>query len=88
MTKERREKLQESVNFAKSILKKGDQVGCTKCPGTKRIFIFDHFEFNAWMCSKSGIDEYHPINIYSINGKKIDFKYLFEELNCKTLIIS
>lgn len=58
------------MELAKSTLKKGDRVGITKCPGTKRTFIFSHWD-GLWMVSKSGIDDYHPNNIYSINGKAI-----------------
>lgn len=57
---------------AKSILKKGDRVGTTKCPGTKRVIIFDHWD-GCWMVSKTGIDDYHPINIYSVNGEPFTF---------------
>jgi hypothetical protein len=58
---------------AKEILKKGDRIGCTKCPGTKRVFTFEQWD-GCWMVSKSGICDYHPVSIYSINGKKISFK--------------
>ena len=58
---------------AKEVLIPGDNVGCTKCPGRKRVFIFSHWD-GHWMVSKSGIDDYSPSGIYSINGKPIDFK--------------
>ena len=61
------------INKAKSILKKGDRVGVTKCPGTKRVFTFLEWDGN-WMVSKSFIDEYSPINIYSINNIQVNLK--------------
>lgn len=57
---------------AKAVLLPGDNVGCTKCPGTKRVFIFSHWD-GHWMVSKSGIDDYSPASIYSLNGKYADF---------------
>lgn len=57
---------------AKKMLKSGDRVRCTKCPGTKRTFTF-HFWDGCWMVSKSGIDDFHPINIDLINGKPFNF---------------
>lgn len=59
---------EEIVKAAKNILKTGDRVSCTKCPGTVRTFTFDGWE-GQWMVSKSGIDDYHPCNIISINKK-------------------
>ena len=61
---------------AKKVLKAGDKIGCTKCPGTKRVFIFSHWD-GCWMVSKSGINDYHPANIYSVNLEKPKFKTKF-----------
>jgi len=61
------------VEKAKLILKKGDRIRVTKCPGTKRTITFDHWDGN-WIVSKSGIDDYHPINVDVVNGEKISFK--------------
>jgi len=66
--KQRKNALLAAIHF-KGILKRGDKIGCTRCPGTKRVFIFSAWDGN-WMVSKSGINDYHPINIYSVNGKK------------------
>lgn len=57
---------------AKKILKKGDRVRCTKCPGTKRVFTFSHWD-GCWMVSKSGINDYHPVNVDMVNGEKVYF---------------
>lgn len=76
MTKEQIEAAKLAASEAKKVLKYGDKVGCTRCPGTKRVFIFSHWD-GDWMVSKSGIDDYHPTNIYSINGFKPKFKTKF-----------
>jgi len=73
---EKAEKLQLTrlcEDRAKKLLKEGDRVGCTKCPGTKRIFTFVGWA-GHWMLSKSGIDDLHPWNVYSVNGVPMDFK--------------
>ncbi|NVZ11753.1 hypothetical protein HW932_21125 [Allochromatium humboldtianum] len=56
---------------AKRLLKSGDRVRAVKCPGTERTFSFSHWA-GHWMVSKSGIDDYSPMSIRRINGKKID----------------
>lgn len=66
-TQERKELRIELELKAKKLLKKGDRVRCTKCPGTKRTFTFDHWD-GIWMVSKSGINEYHPVNVDLVNG--------------------
>jgi hypothetical protein len=73
MTNKQRSECLKAEIKALEVLKKGDKVRCTKCPGNKRNFIFSHFAF-GFMISKSGIGEYHPINIDKINGIKINFK--------------
>jgi hypothetical protein len=70
---ETKENCDNAVTAAKKLLKAGDRIGCIKCPNTKRVFTFSHWDGN-WMVSKTGIDDYHPINIYSVNGKKVNFK--------------
>lgn len=62
-----------AVTNAKKTLKAGDRVGCVKCPGTKRVFTFSHFD-GAWMVSKTHINDFHPASVYSVNGNQIDFK--------------
>ncbi len=64
---------EKAIKLAKENIKKGDRIGCTRCPGTKRVFTFSHFD-GSWMVSVSGISDFHPLNIYSINGVKISFR--------------
>jgi hypothetical protein len=52
---------------AKKVLKKGDRVRCTMCSNTDRTFTFDHWD-GCWMVSKSGINDYHPVNIKKVNN--------------------
>ena len=63
---------------AKGMLKPGDRVRATKCPGTERTFTFDHWD-GHWMVSRSGIDDYSPMCITKINGEEIDIKKLASE---------
>lgn len=72
VSQERKELGKKAELKAKQILKKGDRVQCTKCPGTKRTFTFSHWD-GCWMVSKTGIDDYHPINVDLINGKPFVF---------------
>lgn len=72
MTRERKILAKKAELHAKNILKKGDRVRCTKCPGTKRTFTFDHWD-GCWMVSKTGIDDYHPVNVDSVNGAPFVF---------------
>ena len=60
---------------AQQILRKGDRIRCTKCPGTERTFTFDHWD-GQWMVSKSGISDYHPVNISKVNGVAKNFNGL------------
>lgn len=73
LTGEKYEERLRIIARVKAILKTGDRVGCTKCPGTKRVFTFDYWD-GRWMVSKSGINDYSPLSIYSINGVTVDFK--------------
>lgn len=65
----------ERINKLKTILKTGDRVRCTKCPGTKRTFTFAMFD-GIWMVSKTGICDYYPLSLDRINGKDIDVNSL------------
>lgn len=55
----------------KRILKPGDRVGCVKCPGTKRVITFAGWD-GHWMVSASGVNDYSPGHVYSINGHEVD----------------
>lgn len=73
LTEERKKMCQKAEVNAKKVLKVGDRVRCSKCPGTKRVFTFSHWD-GCWMVSKSGINDYHPVNVDIVNGIKVDFK--------------
>lgn len=57
---------------AKKILKKGDRLRVSKCPGTKRYITFERWD-GHWIVSKSGIDDYSPVSVDRLNGKEVDF---------------
>ena len=61
-----------AVENAKRILKRGDKLRVTKCPGTKRTIAFECWD-GCWIVSKSGINDFHPINVDRLNGKPVDF---------------
>lgn len=63
----------KQLEKAKSILKKGDKIRVTKCPGTKRTITFDHWD-GWWIVSKSGIDDYSFLTIDKLNGDDFSFK--------------
>lgn len=69
---EKRKQADKAYTAAKMILKKGDRLRVTKCPGTKRVITFSHFD-GCWIVSKSGINDYHPINVDLLNGNPINF---------------
>lgn len=68
----RRQLAKISTENAKNILKAGDKLRVTKCPGTKRTITFSHFD-GIWIVSKSGIDDFHSINVDRLNGLPVDF---------------
>lgn len=68
----RRKRLYAATEKAKKILKKGDRIRVTKCPGTKRTITFDHWE-GSEIISKSGLGEYTATTIDQLNGETIDF---------------
>lgn len=57
---------------AKRVLKKGDKIRVTKCPGTKRTITFERWD-GHWIVSKSGIDDYAASTIDRLNGEPVDF---------------
>lgn len=56
----------------KPVLKPGDRLRVTKCPGKKRWITFAGWN-GYWIVSKSGIDDYAPCNVDRINGRAITF---------------
>ena len=61
-----------ATHQAKYLLKKGDRVRLTHCPGTKRTITFDSWDGN-WIVSKSGKNDYSAASIDRVNGKPINF---------------
>jgi hypothetical protein len=57
---------------AKKVLKLGDRLRVTKCPGTKRWITFAGWE-GYWIVSKSGINDYSPRCVDILNGRPVDF---------------
>lgn len=57
---------------AKKILKPGDRLRVTKCPGTKRWITFAKWD-GHWIVSKSGIDDYSPLCVDRLNAEAVDF---------------
>jgi hypothetical protein len=53
-------------------LRVGDRLRVTKCPGTKRWITFAAWS-GQWIVSKSGIDDFHPINVDRLNGEPVNF---------------
>ena len=57
---------------AKKVLKRGDRITVTRCPGTKRSVIFECWD-GEWIVTKSGIDDICATNISKLNGELVDF---------------
>lgn len=57
---------------AKEVLRVGDRLRVTRCPGTKRWITFAGWS-GQWIVSKSGIDDYHPINVDRLNDAPVNF---------------
>lgn len=57
---------------ARKVLKAGDRIRVTKCPGTKRWITFSGWD-GDWIVSKSGINDYAASTIDSLNGNPVDF---------------
>jgi hypothetical protein len=62
---------------AKKVLKPGDRLCVTKCPGTKRTITFSGWD-GPWIVSKSGINDYAPSSVEMLNGHPVDFCGSFE----------
>lgn len=57
---------------AKLVLKPGDRIRVTKCPGTRRWITFAGWD-GYWIVSKSGGDDYSARCIDRVNGDPVDF---------------
>jgi len=69
---ERRQRFYKAAETAKQILKAGDRIRVTKCPGTKRTITFSHFD-GPWIVSKTGINDYSPSSVDLVNGQPVNF---------------
>jgi hypothetical protein len=58
---------------AKKVLKPGDRIRVSKCPGTKRWVTFAGWD-GHWIVSKSGINDFSPGAVDMLNGAPVDFK--------------
>lgn len=67
-----RRRIVEATDRAKKVLKPGDRIRVTKCPGTKRTITFSHFD-GLEIISKSGLGEYAAITIDRLNGEPVSF---------------
>lgn len=76
LTDQQREDNRRRVNLAtdnaRKVLKPGDKIRVSKCPGTKRWIYFSHWEGSS-IVSKSGISDYCAVTIDRLNGQPIDF---------------
>ena len=70
---EKRRLCQVAVANAKKILKAGDRLRVTKCPGTKRWITFAEWRNGNEIISKSGRGDYHPLSVDRVNGELVDF---------------
>lgn len=59
-------------NNAKKVLKPGDRLRVTKCPGTKRWITFAGWD-GHWIVSKSGINDFSPMCVDMLNDELVDF---------------
>lgn len=57
---------------ARTVLKRGDRIRVTKCPGTKRWATFECWD-GHWIVSRSGINDFAPGCIDMVNGNPVDF---------------
>jgi hypothetical protein len=73
LIEERRRLFKLAEENAKKVLKPGDRVRVSKCPGTKRWITFAGWD-GHWMVSKSGINDYSPGAVDMVNGEPVDFK--------------
>lgn len=70
---ENRRRFHIATANAKRVLKVGDRVRVSKCPGTKRWITFAGWDGN-WIVSKSGINDYAASSVDRVNGDTIDFR--------------
>lgn len=72
ISEERLQEIRFATKQAKKMLKAGDRIRVTRCPGTRRWVIFEGWDGN-WIVSKSGISDICAANIDRLNGDAVDF---------------
>lgn len=73
---ERAEKIQQhrkATELAKKVLKSGDKIRCSRCPGRLVTYRFSHWD-GSWIVSASGINDIAAMNIDRLNGQPISFQ--------------
>lgn len=70
--KANRRRFEAAAVRAKKVLKPGDRIRVSKCPGTKRWITFAGWD-GYWIVSKSGIDDYAASTIDMMNGEPVSF---------------
>lgn len=70
--KQKIQRFRTATANARKMLKAGDRIRVTKCPGTKRWITFSGWD-GDWIVSKSGINDYAATTIDRLNGKPVDF---------------
>ena len=80
-TENRRRSILAEAN-AKKVLKPGDRLRVTKCPGTKRGITFAEWD-GHWIVSKSGINDYSPLCVDRLNGEAVNFTKTPNVLLCR-----
>ncbi len=68
----RRARLKAATDRARRVLRMGDRIVVTRCPGTKRTVTFEHWD-GDWIVSRSGIDDISASNISKVNGEPVNF---------------
>lgn len=66
------ERSRVAVLNAKKVLKIGDRLRVTKCPGRQRWITFGGWDGGS-IVSKSGLGDFHPMCVDMRNGEPIDF---------------
>lgn len=56
---------------ARKVLRSGDRIVFTSCPGTKRHGVFQGWD-GRWICIRTRNDV-HAANISKVNGRPVDF---------------
>ena len=72
---QRKMEIARATARARFVLKPGDRITFTSCPGTKRWGVFQGFDvgkYSSWIRIATR-DDVCAINISKVNGKTVDF---------------